>query len=85
MNCHAGVRHHSAIGQLNCSRGPLSGNSVVQAFDNELDKIGTPHYIHTYAGAQHAFFNNDRNEVYHPEAAEDAWGRTLAWLRQYLG
>jgi len=58
--------------------------SLVQAFDNELEKAGTPHHIHTYAGAEHAFFNNDRPEVYHPEAAEDAWRRTLEWLRQYL-
>ncbi|UYN91474.1 MAG: dienelactone hydrolase family protein [Anaerolineales bacterium] len=58
--------------------------SLVQAFDAELEKAGTPHHIHTYAGAEHAFFNNDRPEVYHPEASADAWQRTLAWLRQYL-
>lgn len=58
--------------------------SLVHAFDNELEKNGTPHHIHTYAGADHAFFNNDRPEVYHPEASADAWQRTLAWLRQYL-
>lgn len=67
--------------------GELDGGipqSLVHAFDNELEKNGTPHHIHTYAGAEHAFFNNDRPEVYHPEAAADAWQRTLAWLRQYL-
>lgn len=58
--------------------------SLVHAFDNELEKNGTPHHIHTYSGADHAFFNNDRPEVYHPEASADAWQRTLAWLRQYL-
>ncbi|MGH2582404.1 MAG: dienelactone hydrolase family protein [Anaerolineales bacterium] len=57
--------------------------SMVQDFDKELEKLGVPHYIHTYAGAQHAFFNDDR-PAYHPEAAKDAWGRTLAWFRQHL-
>lgn len=58
--------------------------SLVHAFDNELEKNGTPHHIHTYAGADHAFFNDGRTEVYHPAAAADAWQRTLEWLRQYL-
>lgn len=67
--------------------GELDGGiplSLVHAFDAELEKAGTPHHIHTYAGADHAFFNNDRPEVYHPEASADAWQRTLSWLRQYL-
>jgi carboxymethylenebutenolidase len=58
--------------------------SIVQAFDSELEKAGTPHYIHTYAGAQHAFFNDGRAHSYHAEASADAWGRTLAWFRQHL-
>lgn len=58
--------------------------SIVQTFDKELEKAGVAHYIHTYAGAHHAFFNDGRAESYHPEAAQDAWGRTLAWFRQHL-
>lgn len=57
--------------------------SIVQDFEQQLARNGTTHEFHTYAGAGHAFFNNDR-EAYQPEAAEDAWRRTLAWLRQYL-
>ena len=57
--------------------------SMVQDFDKELEKASVPHYIHTYAYAQHAFFNDDR-PAYHKEAARDAWGRTLAWFRQHL-
>jgi carboxymethylenebutenolidase len=37
-----------------------------------------------YPKAQHAFFNNDRPEVYNPEAAKDAWKRTLEWFRGNL-
>lgn len=36
-----------------------------------------------YAGAAHAFFN-DTGQRYHPEAAKDAWTRTLAFLRDRL-
>ncbi len=36
-----------------------------------------------YEGADHAF-HNDTSGRYHPEAATDAWARTLAWFAQYL-
>jgi carboxymethylenebutenolidase len=36
-----------------------------------------------YAGAPHSFFNDTR-ESYRPEAAADAWQRTLAWFEQHL-
>jgi carboxymethylenebutenolidase len=58
--------------------------SIVQTFDKDLEKAGTPHYLHTYAGAQHAFFNDGRAHTYHAETSADAWGRTLAWFRQHL-
>ncbi|MCU1490931.1 MAG: Carboxymethylenebutenolidase [Acidimicrobiaceae bacterium] len=38
----------------------------------------------TYPGTQHAFFNDERPEVYDPEAAELAWGRTLQFVRRTL-
>ncbi|MHB8718011.1 MAG: dienelactone hydrolase family protein [Candidatus Dormibacteria bacterium] len=34
--------------------------------------------------ADHAFFNDDRPEVYDAEAAELSWRRTVAFLRQHL-
>jgi len=36
-----------------------------------------------YAGAAHAFYN-DTGVNYHPEAAKDAWSRTLAHFTQHL-
>src|SRR5688572_19759422 len=36
-----------------------------------------------YQGADHAF-HNDTGGRYHPEAARDAWERTLAWFEQYV-
>ena len=37
-----------------------------------------------YPNADHAF-NNDTGPRYNPEAAKDAWARTLAWFEKYVG
>ncbi len=36
-----------------------------------------------YEGADHAF-HNDTSQRYNPEAARDAWARTIAWFNKYL-
>lgn len=36
-----------------------------------------------YEGAGHAF-HNDTGARYNPEAAQDAWARTLAWFEKYV-
>lgn len=42
-----------------------------------------PVEIHVYAGAGHAFMN-DARPSFHPDAARQAWARTLAFLQKYL-
>jgi carboxymethylenebutenolidase len=37
-----------------------------------------------YDGADHAFFNDSRPEVYKAEAAADAWDRTVRLFRQFV-
>jgi carboxymethylenebutenolidase len=37
-----------------------------------------------YPGAPHAFFNDTRADHYRHDAAEDAWARTIEWLKKYL-
>ena len=37
--------------------------------------------VHDYPGTHHAFFNDDRPEVYAPEASALAWQRTIDFLR----
>jgi len=49
-----------------------------------LTKYGKTFDIKVYPGAPHAFFNDTR-EIYRPEAAEDAWRRTLGFFNKYLG
>lgn len=57
---------------------------AVAALSRTLDGHGKKHEFHSYAGAHHAFFNDDRPEVFNKMAAEDAWKRTIAFLRENL-
>jgi carboxymethylenebutenolidase len=57
---------------------------AVRAFERELQARQVPHEIHVYPGAGHAFFNDTRPQVYEPDAAQDAWRRTLDWFRRCL-
>ena len=57
---------------------------VVAALDRQLTELGKPHTFHTYPDANHAFFNEERPEVYDPAAAKDAWAKTLAFFRREL-
>lgn len=58
--------------------------AAVADLDRELTRLGKQHDFHTYPNAQHAFFNDDRREVYDPQAAADAWEKTLAFFRREL-
>ena len=58
--------------------------SVVAELDRQLSALGKRHEFHTYADAQHAFFNDQRPEVYDAVAAKDAWTKTLAFFRREL-
>ena len=55
----------------------------VRWLDSKLGEFNKPHQIVIYPGAPHAFFNDTR-EAYRPEAAADAWQKTLTWFNQYL-
>ena len=50
----------------------------------KLKSLGKEAEVHVYAGADHAFFNDERPEVYKPDAAADAWQRTVRFLREHL-
>jgi carboxymethylenebutenolidase len=47
-------------------------------------KKGVETEIVIYPGAGHAFFNDTRTAVYRPDAAADAWSRTLDWFGSHL-
>jgi carboxymethylenebutenolidase len=59
--------------------------SKVPELEQALKKHGKKYSIHIYPGAQHAFNNNTNPERYHPEAAKDAWAKTIAFFKEHLG
>ena len=59
-------------------------NAGIDGFRNALDAAGKEYTIHMYEGANHAF-NNDTSEArYNKEAADLAWGRTVAFFKEKL-
>ena len=55
----------------------------VEAIRQRLEERGIGSEVVVYPGARHAFFC-DQRPAYHPEAAADAWRRTLAWFERYV-
>ncbi|MFN0170655.1 MAG: dienelactone hydrolase family protein [Bryobacteraceae bacterium] len=52
----------------------------VRKLKKSLDLSGRSASYHDYPGTGHWFFESDRSEAFHPEAAALAWERTLAFL-----
>jgi len=52
----------------------------VERFEKTLKSLGKSIEVHTYPDAGHAFANPS-GKTYNPEAAADAWKRTLAFLQ----
>lgn len=57
----------------------------VERLRQGLAQFGRPGEVRSYPDAGHAFFNDTRPEAYRPAEAQDAWRRTLAFLRTHLG
>ncbi len=55
---------------------------AVEAMHAAFDQAGIENEVHIYEGAPHAFFNDTRDS-YNPDAAADAWPRTLEWFRTH--
>jgi carboxymethylenebutenolidase len=74
--------------------GPIMGNfgaddrgitpADVNAFEASMKKINRYIDFKIYPGAGHAFENPNNTTGYRPEAAADAWARTLAFLHKAL-
>ncbi len=57
---------------------------AARKLEHDLEQAGKRTSFHTYPGADHAFFNDSRPDVYNEEAASDAWRRTLDFFREHL-
>lgn len=58
--------------------------ATVREFDQALTQARVRHEIHTYPGAGHAFANPSGGDRYKPDAAADAWAKTMDFLQRYL-
>lgn len=56
----------------------------IQAAKRAIEDAGGKVTLHDYPGTKHAFFNDDRPEVYDPAASSSAWARTLELFRSRL-
>lgn len=57
---------------------------LVHELERQVKDLGKQIEVKIYSGADHAFFNDTRPEVYNAQAATDAWQRTIAFLREHL-
>lgn len=57
---------------------------AARALEADLKSRGKNATFHVYPGTHHAFFNDDRPDVYDAPAATTAWTRVLALFRRNL-
>lgn len=60
-------------------------NATVPPFEEALKQAGVSFEKHVYEGANHAFNNDTSAERYDPQAAQEAWSRTVRFLKGTLG
>lgn len=60
-------------------------NEGIPGYKAALEAAGIVHTIHMYDGVNHAFHNDTSAARYDKPAADLAWSRTIAFLKQALG
>jgi len=74
------------VADIHCSEGDgTSAAPGIQTLQAKITAAGGSCTLYDYPGTKHAFFNDDRPEVYDADAAASAWARTLDTLRTRLG
>ncbi len=59
-------------------------NAGIDAYKAALEAAGKDFTVYVYDGAQHAFNNDTSSARYNKEAADLAWGRTIAFFKEKL-
>jgi carboxymethylenebutenolidase len=59
-------------------------NAGIPEYEAALQEASVDYELYVYDGAQHAFNNDANPDRYHPEAAQLAWQRTIAFFKQKL-
>ncbi len=57
----------------------------VKELEATLVGLGKDVEFEVHPGVDHAFFNDTRPEVHHPETAQQAWADTLVFFREQVG
>jgi carboxymethylenebutenolidase len=61
---------------------PYEPADWIQALEGRIRSSGNPVAFYTYPGTGHWFVEDDRPDAFNPAAAQLAWDRTLAFLRE---
>lgn len=61
-----------------------SVNKGIPDTEAAMKKYGKSYTYKIYPGAKHAFNSDTRPDRYHPEAAKEAWGRTVEFFKKHL-
>ena len=59
-------------------------NAGIPATEETMKKYNKSYTYKIFPGGKHAFNNDDRPAIYHPEAAKEAWARTLEFFKTHL-
>ena len=57
---------------------------VIAECQQEIESHGGKVIVFEYPNSHHAFFNDDRPEVFNAEHSQLAWGRSVEFLNQEL-
>jgi len=78
----ANYEHKHAL--IHCDGHGTSATPGIRQAVRAIEEVGGAVTVYDYPGTHHAFFNDDRPEVYDGAAAATAWARTLERLRATL-
>lgn len=78
--------YEGKVGVIHCCEedGLAGSHPGIQVAMRAITDAGGTCVTHDYAGTKHAFFNDDRPEVYDAAASTSAWARTLEVFRTTL-
>jgi len=57
---------------------------AVRELERQLKELGKSVEVHIYPNTDHAFFNDQRPDVYNQKAAEDAWRHVNQFFAKHL-
>lgn len=78
-------RYNGKDSIIHCAEGDGTSTAPgIQEAIREITSAGGSAVAYDYPGTKHAFFNDDRPEVFNETAAKLAWARTINFFAQHL-